>query len=129
MAEEEIEPYCKWRRGLTCDNLEVDRHGFEEDQIRTTPNDRGMFTIRGRRRLDGTLKRWKSLNKEIEIPRGLKKEDITTNFNGGILHVTIPKKNPFLAAFYHLGLKITAGVLTAVAFGMVLAAVIYWKCN
>jgi hypothetical protein len=93
-------------------------------------NDRGMYTIRGRRPLDGTLKRWKTLNKEIEIPRGIKEEDIKTNFDGGILHVMIPKKNPLDAAFFNLGLQATAGVLTAVAFGMVLGAVvIYWKCT
>lgn len=65
----------------------------------------------------------------IEIPKHYKEDEIETKFDGGILYVTMPKKDPLDAALYQIRLKTAVGVVLTVALGMFLGAfVTYWEC-
>lgn len=122
--------WCSFDHILLC---YIMLSGFEDREIRVKCKNRGNLKISGKRPMDGTFARWKKLTKKIELPsRVYEAQDFNHKFDGGILVITIPKKEHMELG--RLWLKISPAadpIIKAFPFMMVIiiAAYVTFKCQ
>lgn len=66
--------------------------GFAKEQIRIIAESRGILRVRGERLV--TSNKWSRFQEEVVVPEECNMSEIGAKFEGGILRITMPKKNP-----------------------------------
>ncbi|KAJ4901586.1 HSP20-like chaperones superfamily protein [Raphanus sativus] len=96
---EEIEPFCRWRRTEEIDIVELHLPpGLKKEHLKIQINNTGVLTITGRCPMDQTKPI--KFKKETKVAKNCKRNEIRAKFSKGVLYVTMPKTSPIAVAPY-----------------------------
>ncbi|KAF8088692.1 hypothetical protein N665_0532s0052 [Sinapis alba] len=94
---EEIEPFCRWRRTEDVDIVELHLPpGLKKEHLKIQINNTGVLTITGRCPMEQTKPI--KFKKETKVAKNCKRNEIRAKFSKGVLYVTIPKTSPIAVA-------------------------------
>ncbi|KAK3024010.1 hypothetical protein RJ639_045030 [Escallonia herrerae] len=90
VAVEDFVPPFDWTEDSTCHYLLVDLPGFKWEEVKLEANDRlGKIMVSGERQVNEKNMRF---YQTFDVPENSDIQNISGQFEGGILSVTIPKK-------------------------------------
>ncbi|KAK4424753.1 Inactive protein RESTRICTED TEV MOVEMENT 2 [Sesamum alatum] len=87
---EDFKPVSEWQQDDESHFLNIYLPGFMKEQIRVSTEGRNSIRVQGERLVAGN--KWSRFREEYQVPENGEMNSVRAKYQGGVLNITIPKK-------------------------------------